>query len=114
MRLLILVAIASLTATASEAAGYMLNRGDWDRQSTDEKGAYVMGVVDASAMLYTTDTKAEVDYKLARVKCLRDQRLDNHALARLVDERYAADTARWREPPSALVLQVVFQVCPMD
>ena len=111
MKRLICTAIVAMSAASTASAGYIGDRATWDKLPNGAKIVYVMGVYDASNILFDDDSKETVALKKARVRCLAEERLNNSQLAALVDAAYAAAAAKASQPPSTVLIGQVSARC---
>lgn len=104
-----LAAVVFFSATPASAE-YLSNRGDWDELKAT-KGTYVMGAVDLMTMTLEVDSPQVKAQKARHLNCLARVEMQPGQLAKLMDEEYARQTENWKMQPSAILLQVVMNLC---
>ena len=110
-RLLLLMSALVMSGTAAHASGFVNDGIAWQKMSTDSQAAYIQGINDASNFIYLNDDLATATIKLARTRCLIEQKSTAAVLAFQISSAYAANRAALSQPPLAVYVMIMTGNC---
>lgn len=112
IRAIFVAAAALLVATPTlAAAGFVNNAGAWARLSPDTQAAYVQGLNDTANYIFVNDDLPTAIVKVARTRCLVEQRTTAAMLANAIGTIYSRDPKLKEQPPSVLYIQMMAAAC---
>lgn len=107
----LLFATLSLFASAATAAGFINNGAAWMQMSPDAKAAYIQGINDASNFLFINDDLPTALVKLARTRCLIEQKTTAAILSDRITTAYTKDASFANLPPNVVYIAKMAIVC---
>jgi len=108
---IMVTAIVPMLASAASAAGFVNNGATWMQMSPDAKSAYIQGVNDASNFLFINDDLATALVKLARTRCLIEQKTTAAILSDRITTAYTKEPAFANSPPNVVYIAKMAVVC---
>lgn len=109
-RLSLVISILVMGVATPASAQFVGNRSDWIALGPARQADYAMGLMDGFQVAGPQDRIGQI-VMVAQFDCLREQRINNVGLSRLIDEGYAEDAATWRDPPVAILLRQLIKIC---
>jgi len=98
----------ALTATAS---GFVNDGPSWLKMPPGAQAAYIQGVNDSSNFVYVNDDLATATVKLARTRCLIEQKITATMLASQITATYNANRSSTNQPPLAIYVLLMSGNC---
>ena len=104
---------AALTAAspASAGGGFINNGQGWTLLSPEAKAAYVQGLNDTANYIYVNDDLPTAIVKLARTRCIVEQKTTTAVLADRITTAYAKDPRLLSQPPLVIYIMRMGDVC---
>ena len=104
---------ASCAALASQghAAGFVNNGAGWLALPPDAKAAYVQALSDSANLIFVDDSLATAIVKLARTRCLVEQKTNAAILADRITMAYTKEPALGGVAPSIVYIMRMGDVC---
>lgn len=103
-------ALASI-ATPSFAAGFINNGAGWLALPPDGKAAYAQALNDSANLIFVDDELATAIVKLARTRCLVEQKTTAAILADRITMAYTKDPKLANIAPSIIYIMRMGEVC---
>ena len=98
--------------TAPCYAGGFVNSGDaWIALAPEAKAAYVQGLNDGINVIIPTDDLSTAITKVARTRCLAEQRTTSAILADRITQGYIREDGFKLQPPAVVYLSRMFLAC---
>jgi hypothetical protein len=90
----------ALAPAAALASGFVYNADTWLALPPQARQAYAQGINDAANYVYTTDDVGQAVVKIARTRCLIEQRTTAAILADRITMAYTNEAAFRNTPPN--------------
>ncbi|MBK8630053.1 MAG: hypothetical protein IPN84_07550 [Sphingomonadales bacterium] len=103
--------VAALMAAPAYAGGFVNNASGWLALPPDAKAAYVQALSDSANLIFVDDELATAIVKLARTRCLVEQKTTAAILADRVTMAYTKDAKLANFPPSVIYIMRMADVC---
>ena len=107
----ICVCLAMVWSAPCFAGGFVNSGAAWIALSPDAKAAYVQGLNDGMNVILPTDDLAIAITKVARTRCLAEQRTTSAVLADRITQGYASVPGLKGQPPAVVYLARMFLAC---
>ena len=101
-----------LTFATQAAAGFLVDRNDWNRMSLSSQNFYAMGNFDQIIVDITNDAKRVKKMKDKIEKCALEMNLQSTDLVDIVNAHYQ-DLENWQHPPNVALLLGLGKVCKL-
>lgn len=106
-----LTAVGAGMAVQAPAAGFVNNGAGWLALPPDAKAAYVQALSDSANLIFVDDSLATAIVKLARTRCLVEQKTNAAILADRITMAYTKDRALAGVAPSIVYIMRMGDVC---
>lgn len=100
----------SLPAQLS-AAGFVKDGDGWARLTPEARAAYVQGLSDTANFIYLNDDLPTAIVKLARTRCLVEQKTTTAILADRITMAYGRTPELRKQPPAVIYVMRMAESC---
>ena len=114
-KLALLIIILGISIPCASRGNAIARYWQWQSLDPTAKALYAAGLMDGgNMMLILSGASSDVNYHMnvaSLINCIQYNRLNDHRLAKIIDDAYTKDAKQWDNPPSDVLKEEIKNLC---